>query len=56
MADKSIFTEETADMEISQFFVNGDVKGAIAYMREHEEFQDVLPAYIALFENGEYRS
>ena len=43
-------------MEISQFFMNGDVKGAIAYMREHEEFQDVLPAYIALFENGEYRS
>ena len=43
-------------MEISQFFMNGDVKGAIAYMREHEEFQGVLPAYIALFENGEYRS
>ena len=43
-------------MQISQFFMNGDIKGAIAYMREHEEFQDVLPAYIALFENGEYRS
>ena len=36
--------------------MNGDMKGAIAYMREHEEFQDVLPAYIAVFENGEYRS
>ena len=43
-------------MQISQFFMNGDIKGAIAYMREHEEFQDVLPAYIAVFENCEYRS
>ena len=23
-------------MQISQFFVNGDIKGAIAYMRDHE--------------------
>ena len=30
--------------------MNGDIKGAIAYMREHEEFKDVLPAYIAIFE------
>lgn len=36
--------------------MNGDIKGAIAYMREHEEFKDVLPAYEAIFENGEYRS
>ena len=43
-------------MQISQFFVNGDMKGAIAYMRGHEEFKDVLPAYVALFENCEYRS
>ena len=43
-------------MQISRFFLNGDIKGAIAYMREHEEFQDVLPAYIAIFENGEYRT
>ena len=42
-------------MEISQFFINGDIKGAIAYMREHEEFKDILPAYAAIFENGEYR-
>ena len=42
-------------MEISQFFMNGDIKGAIAYMREHEEFKDILPAYVAIFENGEYR-
>lgn len=42
-------------MQISQFFINGDLKGAIAYMRAHEEFQDVLPAYVALFENCEYR-
>ena len=43
-------------MQISQFFMNGDIKGAIAYMREHQEFQDVLPAYIAIFENCEYRT
>ena len=42
-------------MEISQFFMNGDIKGAIAYMREHEEFKDILPAYVAIFENGKYR-
>ena len=43
-------------MDISQFFMNGDIKGAIAYMREHEEFKDILPAYVAIFENGEYRT
>ena len=43
-------------MQIQDFFINGDMKGAIAYMREHEEFQDILPAYIAIFENCEYRS
>lgn len=42
-------------MQISQYFMNGDIKGAIAYMREHEAFQEVLPAYIAIFENREYR-
>ena len=42
-------------MEISQFFINGDMKGAIAYMREHEEFKNILPAYVAIFENCEYR-
>ena len=42
-------------MEISQFFMNGDIKGAIAYMREHEEFKDILPAYVAIFENSTYR-
>ena len=47
--------QRRADMEISQFFMNGDIKGAIAYMREHEEFKDILPAYVAIFENGEYR-
>ncbi len=43
-------------MQISQFFLNGDIKGAIAYMRNHEEFKDILPAYVAVFENGEYRA
>ena len=43
-------------MQISQFFVNGDIKGAIAYMRNHEEFKDILPAYAAIFEDQEYRT
>ena len=43
-------------MQISQFFLNGDIKGAIAYMREHEEFREILPTYAAIFENGEYRT
>lgn len=43
-------------MEISQFFMRGDLKGAISYMRTHEEFQDILPSYIAVFENCEYRT
>ena len=43
-------------MPISQFFVNGDIKGAIAYMREHEEFKDILPAYAAIFEDQKYRT
>ena len=43
-------------MQISQFFLNGDIKGAIAYMREHEEFKDILPAYAAIFEHCEYRT
>lgn len=43
-------------MQISQFFLNGDVKGAITYMRNHREFKDILPAYVAIFENCEYRT
>ena len=43
-------------MQIRQFFLNGDIKGAFAYMRDHEEFKDILPAYVAIFENCEYRT
>ena len=43
-------------MQISQFFVNGDIKGAIAYMRNHEKFKDILPAYVAIFEDQKYRT
>ena len=43
-------------MPISQFFRNGDIRGAIAYMRDHEEFKDILPAYVAIFEDGQYRT
>lgn len=43
-------------MQISQFFINGDIKSDIAYMRNHEEFKDILPAYVAIFEDCEYRT
>ena len=43
-------------MQIHQFFANGDIKGAIAYMRSHEEFKDILPAYAAIFEDQKYRT
>lgn len=45
-----------ADMQISQFFLNGNIKSAIAYMRSHAEFTNILPAYVAIFENCEYRT
>ena len=38
-------------MQISQFFVNGDIKDAIAYMRKYEEFKGILPAYVEIFED-----
>ena len=44
------------NMQISQFFVNGDIKGAIVYMRNHEEFKDILPAYVTIFEDQKYRT
>lgn len=47
---------EQREMEISRFFINGDLKGAIAYMRAHEEYRDILPAYVAVFENGVCRT
>ena len=43
-------------MPISQFFLKGDIKGAIAYMRSHEEFKDIVPAYAAIVEDCEYRT
>ena len=43
-------------MEIRRFFLNGDIKGANTYKREHEEYKDILPAYTAIFEDGEYRT
>lgn len=43
-------------MEIRDYFIKGDMRGAIEYMRAHEEFKDVLPCYVAIFENSEYRT
>lgn len=55
-SDVKKITEERINMQISQFFLNGDIKGAIAYMRDHEEFKDILPAYAAIFEDCKYRT
>lgn len=41
-------------VQIEDYFINGDIKGAIAYMREHSEFNDILPAYVSIFENEQY--
>lgn len=43
-------------MQIRDYFAKGDIKGAIEYMRNRDEFKDILPAYVALFENCEYRT
>ena len=43
-------------MQVNQFFLNGDMQGAIAYMRKHAEFKDVLPAYVAIFEHCEWEN
>lgn len=48
--------EEQAAMPIRQLFINGDIKGAIAYMHSHEEFKEILPAYVAIFEDCKYRT
>lgn len=44
------------DVQIRRFFINGDIKGAIAYMKDHDEFKDILPVYVSIFENCEYRT
>lgn len=43
-------------MRIDEYFMRGDLKGAMEYMRAHEEFADFLPLYVARFENCEYAS
>lgn len=43
-------------MEIRDYFIRGDIKGAIEYMRAHEEYSEILPAYVSVFENCEYLS
>lgn len=43
-------------MQIQDYFLNGDIKGAIEYMRNHDEFKDILPDYVAIFENCDYRT
>ena len=35
-------------MQISDYFIKGNIKGAIEYMREHEEYKDILPACVSL--------
>lgn len=54
----TIITAHTSckDVQIRRFFINGDIKGAIAYMKDHDEFKDILPVYVSIFENCEYRT
>nr|WP_299516264.1 DUF3781 domain-containing protein [uncultured Rummeliibacillus sp.] len=44
------------DVQISHCFIDGDIKGAIAYMKDHDGFQDILPTFVSVFENCEYRT
>ena len=41
-------------MDISQFFIKGDIRGAMEYMKGREEFKDILPFYVSLFEEEKY--
>ena len=43
-------------MDISQSFLRGDITGAIEFMREHDEYRDILPEYVAIFEEEKYLS
>lgn len=43
-------------MPVRQFFLDGDIRGAMEYMRAHKEFRDILPAYEGIFERQEYRA
>ena len=43
-------------MEIKEFFIRGDIRGAISFMREHQEYSEILPLYVSLFEKEEYIS
>lgn len=36
----SMAAEERENVQISQFFMRGDMRGAMAYMREYEEFME----------------
>lgn len=52
--EKCITRDVQTDILIKQYFLNGDVKGAIKYMSEHDGFESVLPSYRAIFEDCEY--
>ena len=36
-------------MHVIDYFIRGDVKGAIEYMREHEEYKDILPEALLFY-------
>lgn len=43
-------------MELRQYFLQGDLRGAMQYMSKHEEYKDILADYRAIFEQCRYRS
>jgi len=55
-SDPACGAEKRTDSEIRRFFLHGDIKGAIACMRGHKEYKDILPAYTAIFEDRQYRT
>ena len=51
-----ISSKKERRVDISQFFIRCDVKGAIEYMKSHDEFKEILPSYTAIFEDCKYLS
>lgn len=45
---------QTLYEELESYFIRGDIAGAIAFMKGIPELNDVVQAYIEVFENEQY--
>ena len=45
---------QTLYEELEPYFIRGDIAGAIAFMKGIPELNDVVQAYIEVFENEQY--